>query len=89
MLSLPLFLPLFILALVQIDENARRRRERGAERARKHRAKRKAAAAEKEERAKRQRLEDYEELKVSFMYFFVDITFVPDLLSLSLFPALF
>ena len=61
------------------------RKARDAERARRYRAKRKAAAEEKEERAKRQRLEDYEELKVSFMYFFVDITFVPDLLSLSLF----
>ena len=52
------------------------RKARDVERARRYRAKRKAAAEEKEERAKRQRLEDYEELKVSFMYFFVDITFL-------------
>ena len=51
-----------LLALVAIDDNVARRRERGAERARKHRAKRKAAAAVKEERAKKQRIDDAAEL---------------------------
>ena len=62
--------PSALLVLAQVNVNdvrAEEQRRKERERKARYRAKRKAAAEEKEERAKRQRLEEYEELKVSFM----------------------
>ena len=81
----PLF-PSALLALAQVDINdakAEERRRKAREQKRKRRAVLRDEKRAEEERVKKQRLDDADELLVSFLYFFVVITFVPDLLSLS------